>query len=70
MPGWRIPITIGRQTRRSRLIENNAQMAESVDALVSNTSAFTGMPVRLRLWVRFPTEEFLQWVFLFRTDVK
>ncbi len=27
-------------------------MAESVDALVSNTSAFTGMPVRLRLWVQ------------------
>ena len=26
-------------------------MAELVDALVSNTSAFTGMPVRLRLWV-------------------
>ena len=27
-------------------------MAESVDALVSNTSGFTSMPVRLRLWVR------------------
>lgn len=26
-------------------------MAESVDAMVSNTIAFTGMPVRLRLWV-------------------
>lgn len=28
-----------------------AQMAESVDALVSNTSGFTSMPVRPRLWV-------------------
>ena len=28
-----------------------AQMAESVDALVSNTSGFTSMPVRSRLWV-------------------
>ena len=31
----------------------NAQMAELVDALVSNTSGFTSMPVRSRLWVRF-----------------
>ena len=29
----------------------NAQMAESVDALVSNTSRFTPVPVRPRLWV-------------------
>ena len=28
-----------------------AQMAESVDALVSNTSGFISMPVRSRLWV-------------------
>ena len=27
-------------------------MAESVDALVSNTSRFTPVPVRPRLWVR------------------
>ena len=27
------------------------KMAESVDALVSNTSGFTSMPVRSRLWV-------------------
>ena len=27
-------------------------MAESVDALVSNTSGFTSMPVRPRLWVQ------------------
>ena len=26
-------------------------MAELVDALVSNTSVFTSMPVRSRLWV-------------------
>ena len=31
----------------------NAQMAELVDALVSNTSGFTSMPVRSRLWVQF-----------------
>ena len=30
----------------------NAQMAESVDALVSNTSGFTSIPVRPRVWVR------------------
>jgi hypothetical protein len=30
----------------------NAQMAELVDALVSNTSGFTSMPVRSRLWAR------------------
>ena len=35
-----------------RIPSNNARMAELVDALVSNTSAFTGMPVRLRLRVR------------------
>ena len=29
----------------------DAQMAESVDALVSNTSGFISMPVRPRLWV-------------------
>ena len=31
---------------------NEAQMAESVDALVSNTSRFTPVPVRPRLWVQ------------------
>ena len=31
----------------------NAQMAELVDALVSNTSGFTSMPVRSRLWVPY-----------------
>ena len=29
----------------------DAQMAESVDALVSNTSGFTSIPVRPRVWV-------------------
>ena len=32
--------------------ENQAQMAESVDALVSNTSGFTSIPVRPRVWVQ------------------
>ena len=31
--------------------KSDAQMAESVDALVSNTSRFTPVPVRPRLWV-------------------
>ena len=36
----------------------NAQMAESVDALVSNTSGFTSIPVRPRVWVpRKPLDE-------------
>ena len=30
----------------------DAQMAESVDALVSNTNGVTPVPVRPRLWVR------------------
>ena len=34
--------------------KNEAQMAESVDALVSNTSRFTPVPVRPRLWVQNP----------------
>ena len=33
-------------------LEMNAQMAESVDALVSNTNNFTVVPVRPRLWVQ------------------
>ena len=32
--------------------KNDAQMAESVDALVSNTSGVTSIPVRPRVWVR------------------
>ena len=34
------------------VFKRNAQMAESVDALVSNTSGFTSIPVRPRVWVR------------------
>ena len=42
------------------LCTRNAQMAELVDALVSNTSGFTSMPVRSRLWVqKRGTREFL-----------
>ena len=37
--------------KAKRLIKND-QMAELVDALVSNTSGFTSMPVRSRLWVQ------------------
>ena len=47
-------------------------MAESVDALVSNTSGFTSIPVRPRVWVRkgesFKLSPFLLWYiqFVFR----
>ena len=45
---------IEKQTSKLR----NAQMAESVDALVSNTSGFTSIPVRPRVWVRRKRERF------------
>ena len=32
-------------------LKNDAQMAESVDALVSNTSGVKSIPVRPRVWV-------------------
>ncbi len=38
----------------SQSIKKVAQMAESVDALVSNTSGFTSIPVRPRVWVQKP----------------
>ena len=37
----------------------HAQMAESVDALVSNTSGFTSIPVRPRVWVRINPDNHL-----------
>ena len=37
---------------RNNLVSDDAQMAESVDALVSNTSGFTSIPVRPRVWVQ------------------
>ena len=33
------------------IVRQFAQVAESVDALVSNTSGFTSIPVRPRAWV-------------------
>ena len=41
-------IAIEKQT----MFQRDAQMAESVDALVSNTSGFTSIPVRPRVWVQ------------------
>ena len=38
-------------TAKEKQLLVNAQMAESVDALVSNTSGFTSIPVRPRVWV-------------------
>ena len=42
--------TFAPQSRENDAI-SIAQMAESVDALVSNTSGFTSIPVRPRVWV-------------------
>ena len=38
-------------TAKAKRLIKNAQMAELVDALVSNTSGFTSIPVRPRVWV-------------------
>ena len=43
---------IAQFTKLFYLCHAKAQMAELVDALVSNTSGFTSMPVRSRLWVQ------------------
>ena len=37
---------------RVQVAQQIAQMAESVDALVSNTSGVTSIPVRPRVWVQ------------------
>ena len=53
---------IEKQTSKLR----NAQMAESVDALVSNTSGFTSIPVRPRVWVQGESsKDFLLFLCLF-----
>ena len=52
------------------LQELEAQMAESVDALVSNTSRFTPVPVRPRLWVlKTLVEQLLRGFLLFKTSI-
>ena len=49
--------------------KSDAQMAESVDALVSNTSRFTPVPVRPRLWVlKTLVEAILRGFLLFKTS--
>ena len=40
------------RNRETNNVSRDAQMAESVDALVSNTSGFTSIPVRPRVWVQ------------------
>ena len=40
------------RNRETNKVLKDAQMAESVDALVSNTSGFTSIPVRPRVWVQ------------------
>ena len=47
----KIVVPLHPQSRNKPRIRN-AQMAESVDALVSNTSGFTSIPVRPRVWVQ------------------
>ena len=43
--------TFAPQLRKYIFLMIVAQMAESVDALVSNTSGVTSIPVRPRVWV-------------------
>ena len=43
--------TFAPQLRKNIFLMIVAQMAESVDALVSNTSGVTSIPVRPRVWV-------------------
>ena len=50
---------------RNNLELRNAQMAESVDALVSNTSGFTSIPVRPRVWVRKKEKVFRTFSFFY-----
>ena len=45
----------------------NAQMAESVDALVSNTSGRKAVPVRSRLWVHRAKDNEIFRFFLFKS---
>ena len=40
------------RNRETNNVSRDAQMAESVDAQVSNTSGFTSIPVRPRVWVQ------------------
>ena len=44
--------TFAPQLRKNIFLMIVAQMAESVDALVSNTSGVTSIPVRPRVWVQ------------------
>mgnify|MGYP007059902116 CR=1 FL=1 len=48
------------RNRETNNVSRDAQMAESVDALVSNTSGFTSIPVRPRVWVRKEKDKPLQ----------
>ena len=50
--GLKIMSTFATQMRNKLTHKANAQMAELVDALVSNTNGFTSIPVRSRVWVR------------------
>ena len=45
--------------------ETDAQMAESVDALVSNTCGCKAVPVRPRLWVQSLIRKYRALLFIF-----
>ena len=47
------------RNRETNNVSRDAQMAESVDALVSNTSGFTSIPVRPRVWVLRNSDNYL-----------
>ena len=51
--------TFAPQLRKYIFPDLVAQMAESVDALVSNTSGVTSIQVRPRVWVRINTDNHL-----------
>ncbi len=51
-PAYRQAGALESNTTLENIEEKNAQVAELVDALVSNTNEVTLVPVRLRLWVR------------------
>ena len=51
---WEISHTFA--IAKANYVDANAQMAELVDALVSNTSGVKSIPVRSRVWVRRATD--------------
>ena len=57
--GFKKKLYLCNRNRETNKVLKDAQMAESVDALVSNTSGFTSIPVRPRVWVRINPDNHL-----------